>query len=59
MTQTRSEMTQTQTTRYANPVTDACAARLVMVTTSLDSHEAIALPTDLRAALELYQETCP
>jgi 4-hydroxybenzoyl-CoA thioesterase len=34
-------------------------SRLVMVTTSLDSHGAIALPADLRAALERHQETCP
>jgi hypothetical protein len=48
----------TQTNRFANPVTDAFAARLVLVTTSLDSHGAIALPADLRAALERHQETC-
>jgi 4-hydroxybenzoyl-CoA thioesterase len=34
-------------------------SRLVIVTTSLDSHEPVPLPADLRAALERYQETCP
>jgi len=33
-------------------------ARLVIVTTSLQTHTSIALPDDLRAALERYQETC-
>ncbi|QFU18087.1 acyl-CoA thioesterase [Microvirga thermotolerans] len=34
------------------------AARLVMVTTSLDTHRSIPLPDDLRAALERYWESC-
>jgi len=34
------------------------AMRLVMVTTSLTAHRAIPIPDDLRAALELYRETC-
>lgn len=33
-------------------------ARLVMVATSLQTHTSIALPDDLRAALERYQESC-
>jgi 4-hydroxybenzoyl-CoA thioesterase len=33
-------------------------ARLVIVTTSLEIHQSISLPDDLRAALERYQEKC-
>lgn len=33
-------------------------ARLVMVTTSLETHRSIPLPDDLRAALERYLESC-
>ena len=33
-------------------------ARLVIVTTSLEIHQSIPLPDDLRAALEHYQEKC-
>jgi len=41
--------------RDAEPV---LLARLVIVTTSLKTHKSIALPDDLRAALERYQEKC-
>ena len=34
------------------------AARLVIVTTSLDLHRATPIPDDLRAALAAYQERC-
>lgn len=33
-------------------------ARLVIVTTSLTTHQSIAIPDDLRTALERYQEKC-
>lgn len=33
-------------------------AQLVIVTTSLETHQSIPLPDDLRAALERYQEKC-
>jgi len=33
-------------------------AELVIVTTSLDIHQSIPLPDDIRAALERYQEKC-
>jgi acyl-CoA thioesterase FadM len=36
----------------------AVIGRLVMVTTSLETHTSIPLPDDLRAAVEQYQETC-
>jgi acyl-CoA thioesterase FadM len=41
--------------RSSEPVLQA---RLVIVTTSLVTHTPIALPDDLRAALERYQENC-
>ena len=41
--------------RSSEPVLQA---RLVMVTTSLETHTSIALPEDLRAAVERYQENC-
>jgi acyl-CoA thioesterase FadM len=36
----------------------ALLARLVIVTTSLETHTSIAIPEDMRAALERYQENC-
>lgn len=41
--------------RSSEPVLQA---RLVIVTTSLETYTSIALPDDLRAALERYQEYC-
>lgn len=41
--------------RSSEPVLQA---RLVMVTTSLETHTSIVLPEDLRTAVERYQETC-
>jgi len=41
--------------RMSEPV---LVARFVIVTTFLESHTSIALPDDLRAALERYQENC-
>jgi len=41
--------------RGADPV---LFAQFVIVTTSLETHQSIPLPDDLRAALERYQEKC-
>jgi len=48
-------MLQIHASRRSDPV---LLAELVIVATSLETHQSIPLPDDLRAALERYQEKC-